>query len=223
MLKKLFIAILTATAFGGALVLTAPPSHAEEELPIVEVPIQEWAQNPMQVDQIVPSSNADRASELEAPVIVIEERPSVQIDNKPVIVTITPPAEQPETANNGGKKTESAGNRPILQAPNIEIPAPKAEKPSGKKPSGKKDKPVITNARPQVQPQVRGEQITVPDFVPGLPETDFGTAELLDEPEVSQVEVVTPQPPTPNPLWGALGIGLLGAAGSMTILHFVRS
>lgn len=225
MLKKLFVVqVLTLPLFAMVFVFSSQPSSAEE-LPIVEVPIQQWAQNPTTVEQIVPTSDTTESFEVEAPAAPVVEyveskRPSVQIDGGAIVVEVPKPN---DSGANSKKSEDTSSNRPVLQAPAIEIPENKPEEQASAS-TGKQNKPVITSPRPSVQTSDR-EQIVVPDILDfnQIPDADYGSAELPSDGSVNQLVVETPQSPTPNPLWGALGLGLLGAAGSMTVLHFVRN
>ena len=204
----------------------ATSAHAYEELPIVEVPIQEWASDAIQAPQVVPSTNVPTVPEVTVPeiTVTVETPPSIQIDGSQTIVVEVEEESSDTNSKAVDKNNESSSNRPILQAPEITVTesAPTAESKPSKDKNKEKEK-VVTPQRPVVQPYVP-EAIEVPEIEYTSPESpDFGSAVLPDEGEVSQVEVENTSVPTPSPLWGMLGLGLLGAVGSATVLHFVRN
>lgn len=207
----------------------ASSAHAFEDLPVVEVPIQDWATDAIEAPQVVPSTEVPTIPELTIPevTVTVDEPTSIQIDGSETIVVEVEEENSTENVEDGkaDKKTESAPRRPVLQAPDITVPEP--TKTAESKPSeSKKDKEktkVDTTDRPVVQPYVP-EVVEVPEIEYTSPENpDFGSAVIPEEGEIEQVEVEKVPDPSPSPLWGMLGLGLLGAVGSATVLHFVRN
>lgn len=227
MFKRVFAVKILAFLFFGSAVAFSNTATAFEELPVVEVPVQDWAKDPVKVEQIVPSVDAPPVPEISAPTVTVDSgnRPSIQIESdEAIVIDVTEDKPKNESGGKNPSNTGSTNNRPVLQAPTIEIPEQVTTEtpPAGK--NNKKNDPVISYDRPVVQPLPQ-EQIVVPDYADLNQDTtlDFGSSELPESGEVSQVEVSTPSAPTPNPLWGMVGLGLLGAAGSATVLHFMRN
>jgi hypothetical protein len=226
MFKRLFTVNILALSFFASAVTFSHVASAFEELPIVEVPIQDWAKEPVVVvDQIVPSFKEPPREEVVVTVSPPTHRPSLQIGgNEVVVVDVNDDKPKSESGSKNPSNSGTSSNRPVLQPPVIEIPEPVSSDKVAATGKKNKGKPVTSYDRPVVQLPSQ-ERITVPDYTDlNQDQTlDFGSAELPETGEVSQVEVSTPSAPTPNPLWGMVGLGLLGAAGSATVLHFVRN